>query len=161
MNCVLEDTVYSTRLCMSVSRRTFYVVYRFSLQKFDNYHWTVSPQKWMTRNLPGLDSPNWAYASKYLIGYSAMVFRYENPVWLDCWSFAVHVLRDCEYWSRTMVLHIKWLSVICSSANVVFNPTVSQITEFSHTESPTGVDPNIRSVHSVPKLLLSCFMLQT
>jgi hypothetical protein len=88
-----------------------------------------------------------------------MVIQYENPVWLDCWSFVVRVLRECEYLLRTVVLHIKWLSATCSSADVAFNPAVSQITEFSHIESPTGVDPNIRSVHSVPKL--SCFMLQT
>jgi len=88
-----------------------------------------------------------------------MVFRYENPVWLDCWSFVVCVLGEYEYLLRTMVLHIKWLSVTCSSADVVFNPTVSQITEFSHIEFPTGVDPNILSVHSVPKIL-SCFTLQ-
>lgn len=89
-----------------------------------------------------------------------MAFRYENPVWLDFWSFVVHVLRQCVYWLRTVVLQIKWLSVAGSSAYVVFNPKVSQITEFSHTESPTGVDLNIRFVHLVPKLL-SCFTLQT
>jgi len=73
------------------------------------------------------------------------------------WSI---VLRECVYWLRTMVLHIKWLSVTCNSDEVVFNHTVSHITQFSHIESPTGMDPNIRSVHSVSKLL-SCFMLQT
>ena len=159
MNCVLEDTVYWSRVCTSVRRRTFYVLSRFPLQKLVNYHWTLCPQQWMTRKLPEWDSRNWAYTSKYLIGYSTLVFRYENPIWLDCWSFVVRMLRECEYLLRAMVLHIKWLSVTCSSADVVFNPTVSQITEFNHIESPTGVDPNIRSVHSVPKLL-SCFMLQ-
>ena len=89
-----------------------------------------------------------------------MALRYENPLWLDFWSFVVHVLRECVYWLRTIVLQIKRLSVACSSAYVVFNPKVCQITEFSYTESPTGVDLNIRSVHLVPKLL-SCFMLQT
>lgn len=160
MNCVLEDTVYWTKVWMSASRRTFYVVYSFSLQKLVNYRWTLCPQQWMTRKLPGWDSRSSAYAPKYLIGYSTMVLGYENPLWLDCWSFAVCVLRECENLLRTLVLHIKWLSVTCNSADVLFNPTVSHITEFSHIESPTGVDQNIRSVHSVPKFL-SCFMLQT